>query len=183
MADYGKNMTAAKGRKPANKARGSVRSRKDSGRENVDMLFREVAKRMAALAGDEPGTAGETYDYAGTIGLLDQILALEPGNRNALVFRGIMYMGLGASEKALASFNAVLKANPGDSEALNNKAIALYGLGKAREAMEYVDRALEIDKRYADALMNKAVMLHEAGKTEEARKYVARANACDRISP
>lgn len=187
-------MTAAKARKPAKK---EVRApaRKDPGvkrapakkgldsKESVDLLFKEVRERMKVLAADEPGDAGETFDYRGVIGLLDQILAFEPGNRNALIYKGIMLMGLDERAKALECFNAILQANPGDSEALNNKAIVLYGLGKTKEAMTYVDKALEIDKRYADALMNKAVMLHDLGQIEEARKYVARANACDRIGP
>jgi tetratricopeptide (TPR) repeat protein len=190
MGANGKNMTAAKGRKPATKAGGSKDShgshssrRTDSGKASVDLLFKEVMARMRALSDDDPGNAGQTFDYGGVIVLLDQILAIEPGNRNALIYKGIMLMGMQERAKALECFNAILKANPGDSEALNNKAIVLYGLGKAEEAMTYVDKALEIDKRYADALMNKAVMLYDKGLVEEARKYVARANACDRIGP
>jgi tetratricopeptide (TPR) repeat protein len=186
-------MTAAKGRKPVTKAGGSQGSQgcrssrssrsKDTGKESVELLFKEVGLRMKSLSGDDPGDAGQAFDYVGIIGLLDQIIAIEPGNRNALNYKGIMLMGMQEQEKSLECFNAILKSNPGDSEALNNKAIALYGLGRASEAMTYVDKAIEIDKRYADALMNKAVMLHDLGQTEEARKYLARANACDRISP
>jgi tetratricopeptide (TPR) repeat protein len=185
-------MTAAKGRKPVKKDRratagaspgvnrASVINARDC-KESVDLLFKEVLERMRVLSADEPGDSAERFDYGAVIRLLDQILAIEPGNRNALIYKGIMLMGLDERVKALECFNAILKANPGDSEALNNKAIVLYGLGKTKEAMSYVDKALEIDKRYADALMNKAVMLHALGQVEEARKYVARANACDRI--
>jgi tetratricopeptide (TPR) repeat protein len=182
-----KTMSAARGPKPVKKAgagkESRVGSRKDSGKENVELLFKEVMARMKALAADEPGDAGMSFDYAGVIGMLDRILAIEADNRNALIYKGIMLMGLDERAKALECFNAILKANPGDSEALNNKAIVLYGMGKTKEAMAYVDKALEIDKRYADALMNKAVMLHDQGQIEEARKYLARANACDRIGP
>lgn len=160
-----------------------VGSRKDSGKESVDLIFQEVLARMKVLSGDEPGDAGVNFDYGAVIGLLDQLLAIEPGHRNALMYKGIMLMGLDERAKALECYNTILKANPGDSEALNNKAIVLYGMGKAKEAMTYVDKALEIDKRYADALMNKAVMLYDQGLVDEARKYLARANACDRIGP
>jgi tetratricopeptide (TPR) repeat protein len=179
-----KSMTAAKGRKPVTKAgssKGGRSNSKDSGKESVGLLFKEVAKRMKVLSADEPGDAALTFDYNGVIGLLDQILAIEPVNRNALIYKGVMLMGLQEQAKALECFNAILKTNPGDSEALNNKAIVLYGMGKAKEAMTYVDKALEIDKRYGDALMNKAVMLYEQGQVEEARKFIARANTCDRI--
>ncbi len=175
MRAYGKNMTAAKGRKAVKKDEGA--------RDSVSLLFQEVAKRMNAIMCEDPGDASESFDYAGVIGLLDQIMVIEPGNRNALNFKGIMYMGMQEQKKAIECFNAILKANPGDSEALNNKAIALYGLGKAKEAMKYVDKALELDKRYGDALMNKAVMLYDMGKSEEARVYLARANACDTLRP
>jgi tetratricopeptide (TPR) repeat protein len=187
-------MTAAKGKKPVKKdlrdragrapavKKAPAKTGGDS-KESVGLLFKEVGTRMKALSGDEPGDAALTFDYRGVIGLLDQILAIEPGNRNALIYKGLMFMGLQEQDKALECFNVILKANPGDSEALNNKAIVLYGMGKAKEAMIYVDKALEIDKRYADALMNKAVMLYEQGQIEEARKFLARANACDRIGP
>jgi tetratricopeptide (TPR) repeat protein len=187
-------MTAAKGKGPAKKdqragagrapavKRAPAKTGGDS-KESVGLLFNEVGTRMKVLSGDQPGEAALTFDYSGVISLLDQILAIEPGNRNALIYKGVMLMGQQEQAKALECFNAILKANPGDSEALNNKAIVLYGMGKAKEAMTYVDKALEIDKRYADALMNKAVMLYEQGKVEEARKFLARANTCDRIGP
>jgi tetratricopeptide (TPR) repeat protein len=178
-------MSEARGRKPVTKAGagkdGRAGSRRDSGKESVDLIFKEVLERMRVLSADDPGDSAESFDYRAVIILLDRILAIESGNRNALIYKGIMLMGLDERAKALECFNAILKANPGDSEALNNKAIVLYGMGKTKEAMTYVDKALEIDKRYADALMNKAVMLHALGQVEEARKYVARANACDRI--
>jgi Tfp pilus assembly protein PilF len=184
MGPNGKHMTAAKGRKPVTKAGGSKGSRvsriADTGKESVELLFDEITTRMNALSDDDPGDAGQDFDYGGVIGLLDQVLAIEPGSRKGLNYKGIMLMGMGEQAKALECFNAILKTNPGDSEALNNKAIALYGLGKTKEAMKYVDKAIEIDKRYADALMNKAVMLYDKGEMEEARKYLARANVCDR---
>lgn len=187
-------MTAAKGKKPVKKnprdsagrapavKRAPAKTGGDS-KESVGLLFKEVGKRMKVLSGDEPGEAALTFDYGAVISLLGQILAIEPGNRNALIYKGVMLMGQQEQAKALDCFNAILKANPGDSEALNNKAIVLYGMGKTKEAMIYVDKALEIDKRYADALMNKAVMLYEQGQIDEARKFLARANACDRIGP
>ncbi len=185
-------MTAAKGKKPVKKTnlesvarapavkRAPAKTGGDS-KESVELLFKEVGTRMKALSADEPGEAALTFDYGSVISLLDRILAIEPGNRNALIYKGVMLMGLPDQGKALECFNAILKANPGDSEALNNKAIVLYGMGKVKEAMTYVDKALEIDKRYGDALMNKAVMLYEQGQVEEARKFLARANTCDRI--
>jgi tetratricopeptide (TPR) repeat protein len=185
-------MTSAKGKKPVKKdhidgvgktpavKRAPAKTGGDD-KDSVGLLFKEVGARMKALSGDEPGDAALTFDYGGVIGLLDQILAIEPGSRNALIYKGVMLMGLQEQAKAMECFNAILKANPGDSEALNNKAIVLYGMGKAMEAMIYVDKAIEIDKRYGDALMNKAVMLYEQGHIDEARKFIARANACDRI--
>jgi tetratricopeptide (TPR) repeat protein len=185
-------MTVAKGKKPVKKVhrdeagkapalKGAPAKTGVDSKESVGLLFNEVGTRMKALSGDDPGDAAQTFDYGSVIGLLDQILAIEPGNRNALIYKGVMLMGMQEQAKALECFNAILKANPGDSEALNNKAIVLYGMGKVKEAMIYVDKALEIDKRYGDALMNKAVMLYEQGQIDEARKFVARANTCDRI--
>ena len=167
MSAYGKNMAAAKGKKPAG---GKIPSRK------------QVAEKMDALGGEDPGEAGQTFDYGDVIGLLDRILAIEPGNRNALNIKGMMLMGMGENDKALACYKAILKANPADKEALNNAGIAMFGLGKVPEALKYVDKAIELDRRYPDALMNKAVILHGLGRTEEARTFMMRAQALDSIS-
>ena len=177
-----KGLKSATRKAPANKpAKTNVKKVEGSG-DTIKLLFQQARKMMNALGSDDPGDAGESFDYAGVIRLLDQILAIEPGSRDALNFKGIMYMGQGENEKAIECFDAVLKKNPADAEAQNNKGIALFGLGKVAEALRHVDRAIELDKRYPDALMNKAVILHGLGRVDEARKFLARAQALDTIN-
>jgi tetratricopeptide (TPR) repeat protein len=166
-------MTAAKGRKPAGpkaKAPG----------DSVEMLFRQLSEKIGPLEAEEP-SCGAPFDYAGVIGLLDKILAIDPGNRDALNYKGMMLLGTSEHRKAIKCFDAILKASPADKEVLNNKGIALYGMGKAEEALKYIDKAIELDRRFPDALMNKAVILHDLGRSEEAQKFIMRARALDTI--
>ena len=164
-------MTAAKGKRPAGAG---------AKKESVDLLFKELIALLEPLEADEQEGEIE-FDIAGAIKLIDRILALEPDNRNALNYKGMMLLGQGEHKKADSCFSAILKKNPADKEALNNKAIALYGQGKSKEALKYVDKAIELDRRYADALMNKAVILHDLGQLAEAHKFLVRARALGNI--
>lgn len=124
-------------------------------------------------------TNSESYDFEGTIRMLDSIIELAPEFRDAINYKGMMYVGAGENLKAIKCFDDALKIDPSDKEALNNKGIALYGIGKDEEALACIEKAIQIDRRYPDALMNKAVILHAMGREEEARKYVMRAQAIE----
>lgn len=168
-------MTAAKGKKPAGKV---AKTHDDS----VELLFEQLSGKLGPLEADEPADGDVSFDFAGTIDLLDRILAIEPENRNALNYKGMMMLGMSEHKKAIKCFDTLLKINPADKEVLNNKAIALYGLGKYDEALKYIDQAIALDRRYPDALMNKAIILHGMGKSEEAKKFIMRARALDTIN-
>ncbi|HMK47084.1 MAG TPA: tetratricopeptide repeat protein [Methanocella sp.] len=186
-------MAAPKTSKAPKKAKKSVRqfeksasvglkkrpAARDTGdnEETIAAIFARVSELMGSFENSESDEQLKPFDYEGVIRLLDIVLAIDPKNRDALNYKGIMYIGCGDNEKAIGYFDQTLSGNPADKEVLNNKGIALYGIGKDKEALEYVDKAIELDRRYSDALMNKAVILHGMGKDKEAEQLMAKARA------
>lgn len=173
-------MKAAKAPKTKNQAAAPKLS--DSSNGNVDALFLQVAEKISEFENCEREADLKPFDYAGTIKLLDTILTIDQGNRNALNYKGMMLIGLGNNADAIKCFNQILKDNPADKECLNNKGIALYGSGKDKEALKYVDMAINLDRRYADAIMNKAVILDSMGMHDEAANLAAKARAIATIN-
>jgi tetratricopeptide (TPR) repeat protein len=182
----GRGVKMAKSTRPTRKA-GAIKAPgqgtgKKIGKANLDEIFR------AAVSSNESFQISEADDYDRAVDhfnkvvkLLDAIIAIDPGYRDAVNYKGMMLYGCGNISEAIKCFDAVLKINPTDKEALNNKGIALYGLGRDEDALKCVEAATEIDKRYADAYMNKAVILHGLGRIEEADKAVRKAKALDAI--
>lgn len=158
------------------------KSGKKIDKANLDEMFK------AAVSSNESFQISEEDDYDKAIEqfnrvikLLDAIIAVDPGYRDAVNYKGMMLYGCGNISGAIECFDAVLKINPADKEALNNKGIALYGLGRDEDALKCVEAAIAIDKRYADAYMNKAVILSGLGRIEEADKAIRKARALDVI--
>jgi len=186
-----RGMKMAKSTRPTKKA-GVVKkaiTKKTSGQRskkiskaNLDEMFK------AAVSSNESFQISEEDDYDKAIEhfnevikLLDAIIAIDPGYRDAVNYKGMMLYGCGNVSGAIKCFNEVLKINPADKEALNNKGIALYGLGRDEDALKCVEAAIEIDKRYVDAYMNKAVILSGLGQPEEAEKFLRKARALETI--
>jgi tetratricopeptide (TPR) repeat protein len=176
-----KTVKAISKKAPVKKAPGQKPGKKIS-KATLDEMFR------AAVSSNESFQITESDDYDKAIehfnkviGLLDAIISIDPGYRDAVNYKGMMLYGCGNISEAVKCFDAILKLNPADKEALNNKGISLYGLGRDEDALKCVEAAIAIDRRYADAYMNKAVIMHGLGKIEEADKAIKKAKALDAI--
>ena len=84
------------------------------------------AARMLAEAG-RPEKALECYNLA---------LQLDPGNVEALVYKGTTLVELQHYDEALICFDKILKYAPDLDEALSGKGFALLGLGRVEEALK-----------------------------------------------
>lgn len=161
-----KQTTVKKAGAPAVKSKkASVTTEKGS----VDGLFKEAVARS------------ESLDFAGTLQLLEAILKIDPENKDALNYKGMMLVGMNEYADAIKCFDRLIKLNPGDKEALNNKAIALHYLGREGDALKCVDSAIALDKRYPDAYINKAVILNAMGHIEESKAVLAKGRALEAV--
>jgi len=94
------------------------------------------AARMLADAG-RPEKALECYNIA---------LQLDPGNVEALVYKGATLTELQHYDEALVCFDKILKHAPDLDEALTGKGFALLGLGRAEEALKLPGFAARLKK-------------------------------------
>ncbi len=94
------------------------------------------AARMLADAG-RPERALECYNVA---------LLLDPGNVEALVYKGTTLTELQHYDEALACFDKILKHAPDLDEALTGKGFALLGLGRTAEALKLPGFAARLKK-------------------------------------
>ncbi|MCL4503989.1 MAG: MBL fold metallo-hydrolase [Deltaproteobacteria bacterium] len=94
------------------------------------------AARMLTDAG-RPEKALECYNIA---------LQLDPGNVEALIFKGTTLTELQHYDEALVCFDKVLKHAPDIDEALTGKGFALLGLGRMEEALQLPGFAARLKK-------------------------------------
>ena len=74
-----------------------------------------------------------------------EVVALRPGDRDALVDLGACLLHLGRPAEALAPFDQALRSDPGHKKALFNKGLALLEGGRPKEALAVWEDLL---KRY-----------------------------------
>jgi hydroxyacylglutathione hydrolase len=98
-------------------------------RKGVEEDARQPYLDAARLLGDagRPEKALECYNLA---------LGLDPGNMEALVFKGTTLTELQHYDEALECFDKILKLAPELEEAVMGKGFALLGLGRVEEALK-----------------------------------------------
>ena len=94
----------------------------------------------------------------------DLVIALNPGNAEALNGRGSALRDLGADQDALSSYDLALEVKPDFPEALDNRGTVLANLGLHDEALESHERALKLRPGFPQALVNRASVLRETGR-------------------
>jgi protein O-GlcNAc transferase len=91
--------------------------------------------------------------------------------------RGLLLLGAGRADEALACFDQILARYPRVVEVLSARAIALADLGRHGEALVTCEQAIAIRPDYVDAHYNRALMLRRLGRIEEALQACNRAIA------
>jgi tetratricopeptide (TPR) repeat protein len=143
-------------------------------KQSLDELFSKAI---------ELNDAGE---YAQSIPYLDQVLALDPNNVDALYIKGeSLYMIEDYSgsppyyREAVPYFDQVLKINPEHVEALYMKGNTLLWSFQEAEAIPYYDKVLTINPEHIEALINKGHALLNLGNETESLEYFNRVLSID----
>ncbi|MBA2723120.1 MAG: tetratricopeptide repeat protein [Methylibium sp.] len=98
----------------------------------------------------------------------DQVLAVEPDNRDAWIHRASALGDLGRHEEALAGHDKVLALDGGLAEIWLRRGQTLQSLNRHDEALVSYERALAIDPTRARAWSNLGGILREAKRLDEA---------------
>ncbi len=118
-------------------------------------------------------------DPQAALGLLDQVLALEPANSDAWAYRGAALADLEHFEEALACQERVLAAEPQHRAAAFERAALLNLLGRHREALPALDELLRSDAEHAPSWIEHGHTLHALNRPADALKSYERALALD----
>ncbi|MBA3597126.1 MAG: methyltransferase domain-containing protein [Methylibium sp.] len=98
----------------------------------------------------------------------DQVLAVEPENRDAWIHRASALGDLGRHEEALAGFEKLLALDGALGEGWLRHGQTLQSLNRHDEALVSYERALAIDPKLARAWSNLGGILREARRLDEA---------------
>jgi protein O-GlcNAc transferase len=98
----------------------------------------------------------------------DGMLAVKPGDAEALFGRATALKNLNRLEDARTGYDAVLAAMPRALGALNNRGEVLLGLHRPVEALADFAQALTIKPDYLPAFLGRAIALTQLGRAAEA---------------
>jgi tetratricopeptide (TPR) repeat protein len=109
----------------------------------------------------------------------DEAIAADPGNLEARVLVGDLFLEKFQGTEAIEAYEAVLERNPRHPGALLGLARQRRFAGSA-EAMDFTDRALETNPRLVDALVLRAMLWVELEDLDRAREDVDHALTVNR---
>lgn len=107
--------------------------------------------------------------------LIEQVLALTPGNPEALRMLGVIAQHRGDQARAVDCFRCVLPVWPNDADLRVGLGIALHERGEIEEAMTHLRRGCELDPASAPAWFNLGEALWRQARTDEAIATLRRA--------
>lgn len=117
------------------------------------------------------GRAGEAES------IYREVLALNPGDPDALHLLGVITRDAGKPEAALALFRQAIALMPREANFHNNLGMAYRQLGQLELALGAYEQALQIDPRHVEALNNLGTSCQALGKSGRAISAFERAIA------
>jgi len=107
---------------------------------------------------------------------MDRAVALNPGNANGHMWRGVVLGALGRREEAVAAYDRAKALDPADPATLLNLGTTLSNaFGEHEAALAAFDRAAALDALSPGVQSNRGVVLDRLGRLEEARDAYRRA--------
>lgn len=113
----------------------------------------------------------------------ERAVTLEPGNAEALRFRGQLVRDAYGMAAALPWFEAALAANPDDIDLLADYAATLGEAGRARDMLAAIRRMAEINPGDPRLFFYQATLAARAGDFDLARGLLSRAGNSERLDP
>jgi predicted O-linked N-acetylglucosamine transferase (SPINDLY family) len=113
-------------------------------------------------------------DFAAAAPLVDQALALEGDNVQALCFQAIVAVETANPDLALAAIGRALKLAPNLPSVLNNAAAIFLKTGRFQEAAEIWQRLANASPPSVDAIVNLATLFMRQGDVDQAEAHLRR---------
>ncbi|MGZ4880051.1 MAG: tetratricopeptide repeat protein [Halobacteriota archaeon] len=106
-------------------------------------------------------------DFSGAKNILDQIIKLDPINKEALNARALSEFKLGLDTEGIQDLKKAIEIDPCYTMAWNNLGCFYLGLGELDAAVDCFDRTLTIDIKNYDAFLLKDMALEKQGKQDK----------------
>ena len=135
----------------------------------LETELKEVAANVGEKASMSKANAlvkVERYDAA--VACLEELLALNPLDTEAVWSKGVALFHSGRFEEALECFDDLLKTNPDDFKFWTNKALVLFELGRPDDSLQCYERALELSADSDVAWYGRGKLLQSLGRFDDA---------------
>ncbi len=126
--------------------------------------YAEAVPHIEAAVGMDPSDGGNINqlgyvrylagDDNGALQALDQVLAIDPNNADALFNVGMISFGLEDLARAETSFRGCSRQDPNNPEVWNNLGVVLFKQGRIDDARRCFQRTLQVDSTNEDAQFN-----------------------------
>lgn len=126
----------------------------------MSQIHRQMLQK--ALAAHQQG------QLAAAIQQYNAVLALDPGNFDALQLKGLALYQSGDPRNAVELLTRAIRKNASMASVFNNRGLAQQALGQRREALQDFSKAVALQPQYAEAHGNRANVLCEMGRLAEA---------------
>lgn len=127
---------------------------------------------------EDPSAMAENMGGMAEVSALMGRVQANPEDLDALRQLAMLFMRMGAWERAMGLWDTLLAKAPQDLEALNQKGVCLFQLGRHAEAAEVFSRMLAVDGGNAHAHYNLGVLHgYYLNATDVARRHFEAAAA------
>ncbi|ALC16147.1 hypothetical protein DSOUD_1367 [Desulfuromonas soudanensis] len=125
-----------------------------------------------------PASQAPAVNFQQNLGLLEELVAKDPTNRNAWVQLGHGYFDSDQYIKAIEAYNKVLELDPNDPDILTDQGVMFRALGWYDKAVDNFVKANQLNPLHAQSLYNLGVVyrydLKDLDKARAAwKKYLA----------
>jgi tetratricopeptide (TPR) repeat protein len=110
----------------------------------------------------------DARDYDHALRIVDQQIALSPGDLDIRTWRAQVLTWAGRLTEAEHELNEILKVEKSDPDNWMGLATVYMRQGRAEEALKTADHAVELDPNRADLRATRAEMLHANGDSSDA---------------
>ena len=125
----------------------------------------------------------DARDYSNALRIVDQQIALFPGDLDIRTWRAQVLTWAGRLTEAEHEFNEILKAEESDPDNWMGLATVYMRQGHTEKALKTADHAIDLDPNRADLRATRAEMLHAKADSNDARVESPRALALDPANP
>jgi tetratricopeptide (TPR) repeat protein len=124
----------------------------------------------------------DAHDYSSALRIVDQQIALSPGDLDIRTWRGQVLTWAGRLTEAEHEFNEILNAEKSDPDNWMGLATVYMRQGHTQKALQTADHAIDLDPNRADLRATRAEMLRAKADSNDARVESPRALALDPTS-